>query len=571
MTIEPGRLLAGRYRVEDLVYDRAGARLWRAVDEVLRRSVAVDILPASSPRAPALVNAARHSTVVADARFLRVLDASQENGDVYVVREWARGEDLDQILADGALTHRRAAWVVRELGEAVSAAHRAGIYHWRLVPENIIITDTGAVRIVGLATEAAIEGLRYAKAEAEAEDVRALGRVLYATLVARWPGGGNGCALRRAPSEHGRLLSPRQVRAGVPRALDDICDRILGDPPRHHAQPLRTADEVVAALEDAAGLTAEHTVVDPDATQLDGPAFGDTAEQDAVGREGADIGRIGIGVPAGPPPAVPVASAGGGTDAWTSNRHTDGFGLRSRETGGPASGFPGVEPAAAGFAPRQSGDATGLGQAGPATLPKAADRDRRRGTGLIIALLVLVCAVAAFLVGFTLNNTGGGGDGEDAGGEPADAQPIAVRGVQAWDPYGEDGENDEDAALAIDGDPETAWTTMSYFRNAEFGGLKPGLGLVLDLGSPQDVSTVEVDLGGGGTDFEVRVAPGSDDAPPDQLDDYQVQGEASSASGPTVVDLDRAVTTRYVLVWLTSLPADGSEFKGSVNEVSVSG
>jgi hypothetical protein len=50
-----------------------------------------------------------------------------------------------------------------------------------------------------------------------------------------------------------------------------------------------------------------------------------------------------------------------------------------------------------------------------------------------------------------------------------------------------------------------------------------------------------------------------------------VQGEASSASGPTVVDLDRAVTTRYVLVWLTSLPADGSEFKGSVNEVSVSG
>lgn len=143
--------------------------------------------------------------------------------------------------------------------------------------------------------------------------------------------------------------------------------------------------------------------------------------------------------------------------------------------------------------------------------------------------------------------------------------------MQAWDPYGEDGENDEDAALAIDGDPETAWTTMSYFRNAEFGGLKPGLGLVLDLGSPQDVSTVEVDLGGGGTDFEVRVAPGSDDAPPDQLDDYQVQGEASSASGPTVVDLDRAVTTRYVLVWLTSLPADGSEFKGSVNEVSVSG
>ncbi|MDP9443724.1 MAG: protein kinase family protein, partial [Actinomycetota bacterium] len=238
MTVEPGRLLAGRYRVEDLLSDRAGARSWRAVDEVLRRSVAVDILPGDAPRAAALLDAARRSAVVTDGRFLRVLDAAEEGGDAYVVREWARGESLDLILAAGPLPHRRAGWLVREVAAALTAAHAHRIHHLRLIPENVVVTDTGAVKVVGLATEAALHGVRHA--DPEAEDVRDLGRLLYACLVARWPGGRCG-ALAAAPSEHGRVLRPRQVRAGVPRALDAVCDQLLGDAPREEGPPLRHA------------------------------------------------------------------------------------------------------------------------------------------------------------------------------------------------------------------------------------------------------------------------------------------------------------------------------------------
>nr|MDQ4007598.1 protein kinase family protein [Actinomycetota bacterium] len=198
MTVQPGRQLAGRYRVEDLLAERAGARLWRAVDEVLRRSVAIDVLPSDSPRASALVQAARRSAVVTDGRFLRVLDAAEENGDVYVVREWAPGESLDRVLADGPLTHRRAAWLVHEVAEAVSAAHESDIYHLRLTPENVLVTDTGGVKIIGLATDAALHGIKHA--DAESEDVRALGRLLYAATVGRWPEGPD-CALPEAPYE----------------------------------------------------------------------------------------------------------------------------------------------------------------------------------------------------------------------------------------------------------------------------------------------------------------------------------------------------------------------------------
>ncbi|MDQ4085943.1 MAG: protein kinase family protein, partial [Actinomycetota bacterium] len=268
MTVEPGRQLAGRYRVEDLLAERAGARLWRAVDEVLRRSVAIDVLPSDSPRAAAMVQAARRAAVVTDGRFLRVLDAAEENGDVYVVREWAPGESLDLVLADGPLPHRRAAWIVHEVAEAVSVAHSAGIYHLRLTPENVLVTDTGGVKIIGLATDAALHGVKHA--DAEAEDVRALGRLLYASLVARWPNGPD-CALPAAPVEHGRTMRPGQVRAGVPREIDEVCERILADPAHHKAEPLRHASAVAAELGDTVRLATDAAPhQDPEATQAAG-------------------------------------------------------------------------------------------------------------------------------------------------------------------------------------------------------------------------------------------------------------------------------------------------------------
>lgn len=550
MTVEPGRLLAGRYRVEDLLTDRAGARSWRAVDEVLRRSVAVDVMSAEAPRAKALINAARTSAAVTDSRFLRVLDASHENGDVYVVREWARGEQLERVLGDGPLTHRRAAWVVREVAEALGSAHRAGIYHWRLVPENIIITETGAVRIVGLATDAALSGLRYANSEAESEDVRGLGRLLYATLVTRWPGGPD-CALPSAPSEHGRLMRPRQVRAGVPRSLDDICDRILGDPPRHHNPPLRTVDEVAASLADAADLTIDQSMVDPDHTSIAGlRAIGEDPAQRAPGHHGP----VGVGVPSGPPPAVLPPSSSVGPKPTP-----------ARQPGRGAAG--GAHNTAVGL------EGTAFGRhGGPPGPGRRRDAGARRWSWLLFSLIVLVCAVAAFLIGFTLN---AGSDSEPTSepttGQTTPPRPVQIVDVTAWDPFGENGENDEEAPLANDNDPSTAWTTMTYYGQAEFGGLKPGLGLILDLGETKDVSEVRVNVGGNGTDFEIRVAPGVTDEPPASIDQYQVQGKATGASGPTDVKLNRPVTTRYVLVWLTKLPPDGGDFSGRVREVSVVG
>jgi hypothetical protein len=257
----PGTVLAGRFTLDDLLDDTEGARFWRATDMTLARSVAVHVLADSDPRADSLLIAARTSALVTDGHLLRVLDAAAEDGVVYVVNEWGSGVSLDQLLVEGPLSPRRAAWVVKEVAEAIATAHRNGVAHGRLLPEKVMITEAGSVKLIGFVVDAVLQDragrdqVRVTGGEpvsAHESDVLNLAGLLYAALVGRWPGT-EGSTVPPAPAEHGRPLRPRQVRAGVPRPLDAICERVLNAGPHTHAVPLETAHEIYAALSDYIG------------------------------------------------------------------------------------------------------------------------------------------------------------------------------------------------------------------------------------------------------------------------------------------------------------------------------
>src|SRR3954447_4075910 len=259
--VEPGSVLADRYVVEDLLTREGEAESWRAHDKILARSVVLQVVPRGSELADALLDSAKRASRVADTRILQVLDADDDGEVAYVVREWASGQSLNVVLNDGPLAARRAAWLIREVSGAMTNAHRHGIAHRRLSPEAVVVTKSSGVKLIGLGTAAAVRG-EHEPAEgdnAELDDVQDLGRLLYACLTARWPGG-HAAGLPVAPTEHGRLLRPRQVRAGVPRTLDAICDRILS-PQSRYGPPITTVAEVKDALiqvlaEEGMGVTS---------------------------------------------------------------------------------------------------------------------------------------------------------------------------------------------------------------------------------------------------------------------------------------------------------------------------
>src|SRR6188472_342198 len=252
--LSAGTVLASRYRLEELIAESEPSVTWRAFDQVLSRSVLVHLLAPGDPREEELLTAARKASVATDSRFLRVLDAVHSTDPAvgsYIVCEYATGQSLEVILNHGPLSGLEAAWITREVADALAGVHSLGLYHRRLSPETVIITPSGNVKIVGLMIETALRPRSSdtvpGVTSPELVDVTDLGRLLYASLVCRWPGG-PAFGLPNAPMVGRRWMTPRQVRAGVSPALDNVCDQILGDPPRHHAPPITTAGGIVTAL-----------------------------------------------------------------------------------------------------------------------------------------------------------------------------------------------------------------------------------------------------------------------------------------------------------------------------------
>ena len=127
-------------------------------------------------------------------------------------------------------------------------------------------------------------------------------------------------------------------------------------------------------------------------------------------------------------------------------------------------------------------------------------------------------------------------------------------------------ENPELAPQAVDGDPATAWRSLTYKQNFGPSGLKTGLGLVVDLGESSDISEIQLRLLGKPTDVSIYI---SEVAPSD------VEGLTPAATSTIgrrgTLTLDEPVAGQYVTVWLTSLPQVGSGFRGELAEIVVLG
>ncbi len=143
----------------------------------------------------------------------------------------------------------------------------------------------------------------------------------------------------------------------------------------------------------------------------------------------------------------------------------------------------------------------------------------------------------------------------------AELQLVLPSGVQALDPQGDGEENDQDAPRAIDGDPETSWSTQAY-NSQDFGGLKTGLGLALDLGEPREVTSVLIAAPGDGGEIELRTS----DSP--GFDGSTVVATAETGDSLELV-LEAPVTTQFLLVWITSLPENDDDWRAVVSEVQV--
>ncbi|MDH6576381.1 protein kinase family protein [Kitasatospora sp. MAP5-34] len=527
-----GDKIGGRYRLEECITQSEVFSSWRAVDEKLRRAVGVHLLAAGHQRAKAVLAAAKSAALLGDPRFVQVLDAVREGELVYVVREWLPGAtDLAQLLGDGPMEPYDAYHMVRQVTDAIATAHRRGQAHLRLTPRCVLRTESGQYRINGVAVEAALRGLP--TEDAELTDTRAIGALLYAALTHRWPYPEDRYDLRGLPRDLG-CVPPDQVKAGVHKGLSELAARTVCEHPPHHQEPITSPEELAKAI-----------ALLPKIRQPEPPAL-----------------------PAYTPPRYPSSRP-----AQAQPPHSPGQGHAPAHS--PAQGHGG-------------GLGGGEAAAGPGR-PRPARSGRRRRLRTLARWTASAVALAAIGLGSwqlvsNLNGTktgtapdpGSSGSVQTASATPRPvvpaSHPLKIQSVQSFNALGDQPEHSEAVGNAIDGNPATFWQTSSY--DAPFGAWKQGTGLLLDLGSTQQVSSVHIQCIGN-TTVELRAAPGTaEGAPAASKAGLDSLGAAVAKGTGTEFDLkpDHALNTRYLLIWLTDIPKDeDNKFQGRVAEIKVTG
>jgi len=550
-----GDMLGDRFQLEQLLAQRRHTYTWRALDHVLRRPVLIHLLTPDNPNAETITALARRSAAATDGRVLRVLDVVDADAlsgqGAYLVYEYVAGQTLASIVEGGPLTGAESAWVVREVADVVAGLHADGLCHGHLSPATVLISTTGNIKITGLLVDAAFDSGDVA--DDPQRDVVALGALLYACLVARWPGG-DAYGLPAAPVRAGVLAPPSAVRRTVDPALESVVDRILSPVPQGHASRLTTAAEVTTALSLVLGPAS---------------AAGDLRVRMAMPPQFEPQSHVAPPVPAMPDVAFRFAAGAGETAAL--DVMDDGEDFQAESV------FMPVPPP-----PKSASGAKRGGSAGSGAGEKREGRRWRPlvliGVTVLVGAVVAVAATGSLLIPLpALSPTTATTPSATPTPTPTPTV-LAIHSAVSFDPTKDGGAGSENAAqakLAIDGDPSTAWYTARYHNRPNLGGLKPGTGLLLDLGHPSSVTSVALQLVGTGTSVELRVPKtNADQAPTATVNDWTVVASATKAGTTVTLTPKTPVISRYLLVYLTLLPPDGTSggyYKGGIAEITVNG
>jgi serine/threonine protein kinase len=284
-------ILKNRYRLVSQQGSGGMAVIYKAIDPELSRTVAVKILRPSLTNDPAFLvrfkNEAKSAANLMHPNIVTVYDVGNEGPTHFIVMEFVEGTDLKKIIkTDGVLTVERALKLVIQICAGIGYAHRAGLVHADVKPQNILVTKGDVVKVTDFGIAQAFSDTQpqaeraavvwgsphyFAPEQARGEkptpasDVYSIGIVLFEMLTGRLPYTGVDQQQLALAHIRDRIPMVTEINPAVPDTLAQIIYKVMSKEP---AMRYRTADQLGQVLESYRSRGREQTMANPP------PAYG---------------------------------------------------------------------------------------------------------------------------------------------------------------------------------------------------------------------------------------------------------------------------------------------------------
>src|SRR4051795_6809000 len=283
-TVARDTLIDGRYRAEKRLGAGGMAEVWCAQDEVLGRRVAVKLMGGRFAEDPEFHERFRREAQAAAGlthpNIVAIFDRSEWEGTPYIAMELVDGQTLKELVQQrGPLPPHIAVGLTEQILRALGYAHRRGIVHRDVKPQNVILDPEGQAKVAdfGIArannssemtqTGAIVGTVQYLSPEQAngdpvdaRSDLYSTGIVLYELLTGHPPFDGEAPISIALKHLNERPVPPGQMHPGIPPALESVVMRSLEKDP---ARRYQTAEDFIAALEQARRAPTWQIVMEP--------------------------------------------------------------------------------------------------------------------------------------------------------------------------------------------------------------------------------------------------------------------------------------------------------------------
>ena len=284
--VTEGSVVDGRYRVLRRLGSGGMADVWLAEDAHLQRQVALKVLHRRFAQDQEFVQRfqreAESAAGLQHPNIVSVFDRGQVEGTYYIAMQYIDGPTLKQLI-DRGLAPEQAVTEIRQVLEAARFAHRNGVVHRDLKPQNVLInaegvavvTDFGIARagVSEITQTGSVMGTPHYLSPEQAQgfdvtavsDLYSIGVILYEALTGRVPFEADSAVAVAMKQVSQTPLRPSSINPGVSPALDAVVMRALEKDP---GQRFQNADAFIAALDaalkaPATGGTADFAALPP--------------------------------------------------------------------------------------------------------------------------------------------------------------------------------------------------------------------------------------------------------------------------------------------------------------------